>query len=156
MPRRTEISAGLLIFRIRGGIEVLLAHPGGPFWAKRDEAAWTIPKGVVESGDELLATAQREFTEETGLVAPGPFLPLPRVKQKSGKIVHAFACEADLDVSACRSNTFEMEWPPMSGRTQHFPEVDQVAYFDLPTASWKIHKYQKPFLDALALKLAER
>src|SRR6185312_16941998 len=116
MGRKSEISAGLLVYRNSAVIEVLLAHPGGPYWARKDAGAWTIPKGLVEPGDELLATAQREFTEETGFVARGPFVPLAPVKQKSGKIVHAFAAEGDFDSAALTSNTFELEWPPKSGR----------------------------------------
>src|SRR5689334_13652727 len=111
MGRRSEVSAGLLVYR-RGhdGPEYLLAHPGGPYWARKDNGAWTIPKGLVESGHTLLATAEREFLEETGLRPAGPFIRLPPVKQKSGKTVHAFAVEASLDLSAFRSNSFQMEW----------------------------------------------
>src|SRR5471032_1759043 len=115
MPRSTDVSAGLLVYRRTNGVEILLAHPGGPFWAGKDEGVWTIPKGLVES-DDLLACARREFTEETGLTVAGPFVPLAPVKQKSGKTVHAFAAEADLDLTNSRSNLFEMEWPPRSGR----------------------------------------
>jgi predicted NUDIX family NTP pyrophosphohydrolase len=154
MSRTIEISAGLLAFRRPAVLEVLLAHPGGPFWAKKDEGAWTIPKGVVEPGDDLLATAQREFTEETNLVAQGPFLALDAVKQKSGKIVHAWAFEADLDLTPFASNTFEMEWPPRSGRRQRFPEIDRIAYFPLPVAMVKILSYQQPWLQELERRLA--
>src|SRR5215469_2441029 len=113
MGRRNEISAGLLAFRRRGDqLEVLLAHPGGPFWAKKDDGAWTIPKGLVEPGDDLLSAARREFTEETNLVAEGAMLALAPVNQRSGKVVHAFAFEADLKLDTFASNTFEMEWPP--------------------------------------------
>ena len=150
MGRKSEISAGLLAFRRRPACEVLLAHPGGPYWARKDDGAWTIPKGLVEPGAELLATAQREFTEETGLVAAGPFIALAPVRQKSGKVVHAFALEADFDLAGFRSLTFELEWPPKSGRRQFFPEVDRIAYFDLVTARRKILSYQLPFLDELA------
>src|SRR5438105_7648048 len=131
MSRKTEISAGLLVYRRKPHLEVLLAHPGGPFWAKKDEGVWTIPKGLVESGD-LLACARREFTEETGLAVAGPFVPLSPVKQKSGKVVHGFAAEADLDLACCRSNHFDLEWPSRSGHWKSFPEVDRVAYFDVP------------------------
>jgi predicted NUDIX family NTP pyrophosphohydrolase len=154
MSRTVEISAGLLAFRRRPALEVLLAHPGGPFWAKKDDGAWTIPKGLVESGDDLLATAQREFTEETNLVAPGPFVALDAVRQKSGKIVHAWAFEADLDLAPFASNTFEMEWPPRSGRRQHFPEIDRVVYVPLPVAMVKILSYQQPWLRELERLLA--
>src|SRR5215475_10659712 len=133
MSRRAQVSAGLLAYRRTDRLEFLLAHPGGPFWAKRDAGAWSIPKGLVESGD-LLACARREFTEETGLVADGEFMPLKAVKQKSGKTVHAFALPADLDLSNSRSNYFQAEWPPRSGKLKSFPEVDRVAYFDLGTA----------------------
>ncbi len=146
MRRRADISAGLLAFRRASELEVLLAHPGGPFWAKRDDGAWTIPKGLAEADADLLATAQREFTEETNLIAVGDFIPLTAVKQKGGKAVHAWAFEADLDLAAFASNTFEIEWPPRSGRKQHFPEVDRVGYFTLPAAMVKIIAYQRPFL----------
>jgi predicted NUDIX family NTP pyrophosphohydrolase len=154
MPRKPDISAGLLVFRRRAELEVLLAHPGGPFWAKKDDGAWTIPKGVVETGADLLATAQREFTEETNLPADGPFLALMPAKQKSGKLVHAFACEADLDLATFASNTFEMEWPPRSNQRRSFPEIDRIAYFALPEAMTKIIGYQQPFLRELEAKTA--
>ena len=152
MSRQSQVSAGILAYRRNNGLEVLLAHPGGPFWAKKDAGAWSIPKGLVESGD-LLACAQREFTEETGLVAEGEFIPLNPVRQKSGKTVHAFAVAADFDLTDCRSNFFEIEWPPRSGKRKRFPEVDQVGYFDLATARQKILPYQQPFITELAEKL---
>ena len=152
MSRQSQVSAGILAYRRTERLEVLLAHPGGPFWTKKDAGAWSIPKGLVESGD-LLACARREFTEETGLVADGEFIPLTPVKQKSGKTVHAFAIAADFDLSNCRSNFFEIEWPPRSGKVKSFPEVDQVGYFDLATAREKILPYQEPFLTELAQKL---
>ncbi len=154
MRRSAEISAGLLAFRRRDAIEVLLAHPGGPFWAKKDDAAWTIPKGLVEPGADLLATARREFAEETNFAAAGTFLPLTPVKQKSGKVVHAWAFAADLDLSSFASNTFEIEWPPKSGRRQRFPEIDRIAYFALPIAAIKILAYQRPWLRELEQRLA--
>jgi predicted NUDIX family NTP pyrophosphohydrolase len=158
MPRTAEISAGLLVFRRVNGLEVLLAHPGGPFWAKKDDGVWTIPKGVAEPGDDLLATAQREFSEETNLpldlAADSELIALAPVKQKSGKIVHAFAIEADLDLTPFASNSFEIEWPPKSGRRQSFPEIDRLAYFILPVATAKIFPYQKPFLREIAKRLA--
>jgi predicted NUDIX family NTP pyrophosphohydrolase len=150
MRRNPEISAGLLAFRRRHTLEVLLAHPGGPFWAKKDDGAWTIPKGVAEPGVDLLATAQREFTEETNLTATGDFITLAPVRQRSGKLVYAFALEADLDLTAFKSNTFELEWPPKSGRRQSFPEVDRIAYFTLPVAIVKIIAYQQPLLREFA------
>jgi predicted NUDIX family NTP pyrophosphohydrolase len=149
MRRRAEISAGLLAFRLRNELEVLLAHPGGPFWAKKDDGAWTIPKGVVEPGADLLNTARREFKEETNLTAAESLMPLTPVKQKSGKAVHVWAFEADLDLTAFASNTFELEWPPKSGRKQDFPEIDRIAYFTLPTAMTKIIAYQQPLLREL-------
>jgi predicted NUDIX family NTP pyrophosphohydrolase len=154
MPRSKEISAGLLVFRRTGaGIEVLLGHPGGPFWVKKDDGAWTIPKGLVESGDDLLSAARREFSEETNLVIDGEVFALSPVNQKSGKVVHAFACEADFELDAFASNTFEIEWPPRSGRRQSFPEVDHIAYFVLPIAMKKIIAYQQPFLRELESRL---
>jgi len=131
---------------------VLLVHPGGPYWRKRDEGAWSIPKGVVVS-DDLLACARREFNEETGLTAEGTFVALTPARQKSGKIVHAFALESDFDLSRVTSNTFEMEWPPRSGRMQNFPEVDRAAWFDLATARKKILPGQRPFIEELVKKL---
>ena len=116
MRRSVEISAGLLAFRRRIGLEVLLGHPGGPFWLKKDEGAWTIPKGITDPAADLLTTAQREFREETNLTITGNFIALTLVKQRSGKAVHAWAVEADLDLASFASNSFEIEWPPRSGR----------------------------------------
>ena len=153
MRRSKEISAGLLAFRRRSEPEVLLAHPGGPFWAKKDDGVWTIPKGLVDPGEDLLATARREFTEETNLTARGEMIALAPVNQKSGKAVHAFGFEADFDLSRFASNTFEIEWPPKSGQRKSFPEVDRVAYFALPVAMIKILPYQQPFLRELEKRL---
>ena len=153
MRRTNEISAGLLAFRRRDGVEVLLGHPGGPFWAKKDDAAWTIPKGMVEPGDDLVAAARREFAEETNLRPHGELIALTPVNQKSGKTVHAFAFEADFDLQAFASNTFEMEWPPKSGQRQSFPEIDRIAWFALPVAMTKIIAYQQPFLRELERRL---
>jgi len=155
MSRRSEISAGILTFRRGPQLEFLLAHPGGPYWRNKDDGAWSIPKGNVESGD-LLACAKREFNEETGLVAAGPFIALSPLRQKSGKIVHAFALEADFDLIAFSSNTFEMEWPPRSGKHESFPEVDRVAYFRLATARRKILPGQRPFIEELVQQLKEK
>jgi predicted NUDIX family NTP pyrophosphohydrolase len=149
MRRRSETSAGLLAFRRRDELEVLLAHPGGPFWAKKDDGGWTIPKGLAESDADLLATAKREFTEETNLVAAGDFIALRPVAQKSGKVVHAWALAADFDLTGFASNTFELEWPPRSGRKQRFPEIDRIAYFSMPIAAVKILAYQLPPLREL-------
>jgi predicted NUDIX family NTP pyrophosphohydrolase len=154
MSRRTEISAGILAFRRRSGLEVLLGHPGGPFWRSRDEGAWSIPKGVVVSGD-LLACAKREFNEETGLTAAGDFLPLKPVRQKSGKLVHVFALEADFDLAGFCSNAFEMEWPPRSGKLASFPEVDRIAYFTVAVARRKILPGQRPFIEELLALLKD-
>ena len=153
MPRARQVSAGVLAFRCRPELEVLLAHPGGPFWAKKDAGAWTIPKGLVEPGDELIAAARREFTEETSLVAQGDMIELAPVVQKSGKLVHAFALEADFDISQFVSNTFALEWPPKSGRRQSFPEIDRIAYFTLPMAKQKIIAYQLPLLAELERRI---
>jgi len=152
--RRREISAGILAFRRKTTLEVLLAHPGGPFWAKEDDGAWTIPKGLLEPGDDLIAAARREFTEETNLAAKGELIALTPVNQKSGKAVHAFAVEADFELGAFASNTFEIEWPPKSGRRQSFPEIDRIAYFALPTAKTKIIAYQLPLLLELEARVA--
>jgi predicted NUDIX family NTP pyrophosphohydrolase len=153
MRRSKDISAGLLAFRRRSELEVLLAHPGGPFWAKKDDGAWTIPKGLLEPGDDLVAAARREFSEETGLTASGDLIALEPVNQKSGKVVHAFAFEADFDLAGFASNSFEIEWPPKSGRRQSFPEIDRVAYFTLDLAMTKIIAYQQPLLRELEERL---
>ena len=155
MSRTSNISAGLVAFRRKNRLEVLLAHPGGPFWARKDDGAWTIPKGLAEPGADLLATARREFTEETNLPAVGDFIGLAPVKQKRGKIVHAFAFEADFDLASFASNTFEIEWPPRSGRRQSFPEIDRVAYFPLAAARIKILSYQLPLLQELEQRTSE-
>src|SRR5262249_8289745 len=149
VSRKTEVSAGLLVYRETKDVEVLLAHPGGPFWAKKDAGVWTIPKGQVDPGEELLAAATREFTEETGFTARGPFTPLRAVTQKSGKVVHAFACAGDFDPDRLVSNTFETEWPPRSGRRRSFPEIDRLVWLALEAARAKILAYQLPFLDEL-------
>ena len=148
-------SAGLLMFRrAPGGVEVLLAHPGGPFWSRRDEGAWTLPKGEIDPGEDPLAAARREFLEETGFQSVPPFLPLGELRQKSGKRITAWAFEGDADPSQLNSNLFEMEWPPRSGRMQSFPEVDRVDWFTLPQARAKLLPGQAPFLEALELVLA--
>ncbi|MGE3273532.1 MAG: NUDIX domain-containing protein [Vicinamibacterales bacterium] len=144
-------SAGLLLYRHREGrLEVLLIHPGGPYWARRDEGAWSIPKGTPEPGEDLITTARREFAEETGFAAPGPAIPLGSIRQKAGKVVHAWAVEGDADPAALSSNTFEMEWPPRSGRRQVFPEVDRCAWLDLDAARAKMLPAQAAFLDRLS------
>jgi predicted NUDIX family NTP pyrophosphohydrolase len=142
-----EKSAGLLVYRRTGaGVEFLLAHPGGPFWARRDEGAWSIPKGLIDEGEETLAAAQREFEEEIGRTVEGDFRPLAPLKQKSGKLVHAWMVEADLDLDSFRSNLFEMEWPRRSGRMQAFPEVDRVGWFGPDEALVKILPGQAGFI----------
>ncbi len=150
------LSAGLLLHRTRdGALEVLLAHPGGPFWAKRDEGAWSIPKGELDEGEDPLAGARREFAEELGAAPPdGEPLALGEVRLKSRKRVVAWALEGDFDPAALRSNTFEMEWPPRSGRLQAFPEVDRVAWFDVETARAKLLPAQVPLLEALVAAVA--
>lgn len=148
MPR---MSAGLLLYRAGvDGVEVLIGHPGGPFWARKDEASWSIPKGEYTEDEDPLAAARREFVEEVGLEVPdGPCLALPPVKQSGGKIVTAFAIEADLDVTNSVSNTFEMEWPKGSGKIKEFPEMDRMAWFSVAEAHVKLLKGQRPLLDAL-------
>jgi predicted NUDIX family NTP pyrophosphohydrolase len=155
-PRKERISAGILLWRRRDGrLEVLLGHPGGPFFAKKNADQWTVPKGEVEAGEELLAVARREFAEETGHEAPvGPLIELGDIRQKGGKLVIAWAVEGDLDPANATSNLFEMEWPPHSGRIQKFPEIDRVEWFDLPTAHGKIKATQRPLLDRLDAALA--
>jgi predicted NUDIX family NTP pyrophosphohydrolase len=148
-------SAGILLYRLTGeGPEVLLVHPGGPFWAKRDDGAWSIPKGEYAEDDDPLASALREFEEETGTpLEPGELVELGSVKQKSGKVVVAWATRGDLDAEAIRSNTFAMEWPPRSGRTAEFPEVDRAGWFDPPAARRKLVAAQAAFVDRLLERL---
>jgi len=146
---RAKESAGILLFRRRPGIEVFLAHPGGPFWARRDAGAWTIPKGLVDAGESAPDAARREFEEETGVAVAGELIALGQVRMKSGKIVKAWAVEGDADPATTRSNTVEIEWPPRSGRVRAYPEVDRCAWFDLATARGRIHPSQAPFLDRL-------
>ena len=144
-------SAGLLIFRRReGGIEVLLVHPGGPFWRNKDVGAWQIPKGLIEPGEDAAVAGRREAEEELGLVLAGELVPLGEIKQAGGKIVEAFALEHDLAAEAIRSNMFEMEWPQRSGRMQSFPEVDAARWFGLDEARAMMLESQRPLLDRLA------
>jgi predicted NUDIX family NTP pyrophosphohydrolase len=144
-------SAGLLLYRVRDGrLEVLIAHMGGPFWARKDERAWSIPKGEYPDDEDPLAAAKREFEEELGSPPPdGPARPLGEIRQSSGKRVIAWAVEGDLDPTHIRSNTFTTEWPPRSGRTAEFPEIDRAEWVDLPTARRKLVKGQVALLDAL-------
>jgi len=149
-----QVSAGLLLFRRRGNsLEIFLAHPGGPFWKNRDEGAWTIPKGLADEGEDLLAAARREFEEETGIRAQEPFLPLGSVKQKAGKVVHAWAFEGDVDPAAIKSNMTQVEMPRGSGRWMTVPEIDRCQWFDLATAAVKINPAQAAFIDRLKAAL---
>jgi predicted NUDIX family NTP pyrophosphohydrolase len=147
-----KLSAGLLVFREgAAGIEVLLVHPGGPFWAKRDDGAWSIPKGEYGPGEDPFEVARREFLEELGVEPPDPAaaIHLGEVRQSNGKVVTAWALPGDVDVSLVRSNTFTMEWPPRSGRVQEFPEVDRAEWFDPVTARRKLIAAQAAFVDRL-------
>jgi predicted NUDIX family NTP pyrophosphohydrolase len=143
-------SAGILLYRRRAGeLEVLLVHPGGPFWAKKDAGAWSIPKGEIGEGEDPIAVARREFREETGSAIDGQLVALSPVVQRGGKTVHAWAVEGDFDVATLASNSFEMEWPPRSGRRRAFPEVDRAEWFRLPLAREKLLAAQCAFLDEL-------
>ena len=150
-------SAGLLLYRVRDGVvEVLLGHPGGPFFARKDDGVWTVPKGEYEPDEEPLAAALREFTEEIGTAPPdGDPVPLGETKQSNGKLAVVWALEGDLDVTEIDCNLFEMEWPPRSGRLQSFPELDRAGWFDLPTARRKAFASQGPFFDRLEQHLSE-
>jgi predicted NUDIX family NTP pyrophosphohydrolase len=149
-------SAGILLYRLGvAGPEVLLVHPGGPVWARRDAGAWSIPKGEYGDGDDPIACARREFEEETGTaLPPGDLIELGSVIQKGGKVVSAWAAEGDLDAEAIRSNTFRMEWPPRSGRWRTFPEVDRAGWFDVGAAREKVNPAQAELLDRLLERLA--
>jgi predicted NUDIX family NTP pyrophosphohydrolase len=153
MPVRTSSkiqSAGLLLFRQGDkNVQVLLGHPGGPFWSRKDQGAWTIPKGVIGPSESPLSAAQREFAEETGYRPGGEAIPLGSAKQPGGKVVHVWAIEEDWDPANLQSNTFEMEWPPRSGRRQSFPEIDRASWFSVAEARLKILKGQAGFLDYL-------
>jgi predicted NUDIX family NTP pyrophosphohydrolase len=144
-------SAGILLYRFRpAGPEVLLVHPGGPFWARKDEGAWSIPKGLVEPGEDVLAAAQREFAEETGCRPEGEAVALGDFRQPGGKLVTVFAIAGDFDLAGFASNSFTLEWPPRSGRQAEFPEADRAGWFALPAARVKILKGQIPILTAFA------
>jgi len=149
-------SAGLLLFREASGcLEVFLVHPGGPYWAKKDDGAWSIPKGEFDDTEDPLAAAKREFAEETGFTVEGEMSPLEPLRQPSGKLVYAWAIEKDLNPSELKSNTFSMEWPPKSGRLQEFPEVDRAAWFAVGEARRKILKGQTGFLVQLQRKCGD-
>lgn len=154
MSKRSTISAGMLLFRRRAaGLELFLAHPGGPFWKGRDAGAWTIPKGVLDEGEEPIAAARREFIEETGIVPVEPFIELGSIRQKAGKIVHAWAWEGDADPATVVSNTMRSEWPRGSGRWVTYPEVDRCAWFDPGTARQKLNAAQAELIDRLVSAL---
>ncbi|HXK23809.1 MAG TPA: NUDIX domain-containing protein [Myxococcota bacterium] len=154
MPR---VSAGLLLYRLaRGGLQVLLVHPGGPFFARKDLGAWSIPKGEAEPGEDLLAVALRELAEETGFAAEGSALPLGLIRQAGGKLVHGFAMQGDADPGRLRSNEFELEWPKGSGRRRTFPEVDRAEWFDLDEARRRLNPAQVAFLERLVAELEDR
>jgi predicted NUDIX family NTP pyrophosphohydrolase len=156
----SKVSAGILLYRLRAGqLEVFLVHPGGPYWARKDEGAWSIPKGELEPGDDALTRARQEFREETGAdVGAGvgrDFFPLTPVRQAGGKFVHAWAVAGDFDPAGLRSNTFTMEWPPRSGRQAAFPEVDRGAWLGLAEAQQKLIPAQRAWLDELSRVLDE-
>jgi predicted NUDIX family NTP pyrophosphohydrolase len=152
-----QTSAGCLMYRVVGDenlLEVLLVHPGGPYWRHKDDGVWTIPKGNLEPGEDLQAAAIREFTEETGLIPEEPFVSLGEIRHRSGKRVHAWAFRGTCDPGLIRSNTFEIEWPPRSGRREKFPEVDRAAFFTLALARQKILPAEEPFVNRLEQNFA--
>jgi predicted NUDIX family NTP pyrophosphohydrolase len=154
MPKQ---SAGLLVYRnTAGGIEFLLVHPGGPFWKNKDEGAWSIPKGEFTTGEDPLKAARREFHEEIGTEIEGTFMPLEPIKQRSGKTVHAWLVEADVDASQARGNSFTIEWPPKSGKMQEFSEVDRAEWFDKAAAARKINPAQQSLLEQAAKLIISR
>lgn len=153
MPQR---SAGLLMHRrVAGALEFLLVHPGGPFWARKDEGAWSIPKGLYEEGEDPLAAAKREFREETGSAADGECIPLGEFRLPSGKLLRVWAVEGDFEVSALTSNLFEMEWPPKSGKSANFPEVDRAGWFTPDVARAKVTSGQRQVIDAAVIALTD-
>lgn len=154
MSKRKKQSAGLLMYRMQGNaVEVFLVHPGGPIWAKKDKGAWTIPKGQYDSDEEPIAAAQREFEEETSFIAAGPFVELGSIRQKSGKIVTAWAFAGDCDPAELVSNTCKIEWPPRSGKRVEIPEIDRGQWFSLERARKYVREEQGPLLERLALLL---
>ena len=155
---RSRISAGLVLYRLCGGLEIFIAHPGGPLFTCKDDGHWTIPKGEVEPGEDLLATAIREFEEEVGLAIDplSKFIPLGTIQQKGGKIVHAWAVKGNIDeLHPLRSNTFTMEWPPSSGTMREFPEVDRAQFFSVAVAKLKLKSTQVPLLERLEQLIRE-
>jgi predicted NUDIX family NTP pyrophosphohydrolase len=154
--RRSASSAGILLYRRVGSkLEVLLVHPGGPYWRRKDHGSWSIPKGEMNAGEDAGTAAIREFGEETGIALTGSLEPLGEIRQRAGKRVFGFAVEGDLDVQTIKSNSFEIEWPPRSGKMQAFPEIDRAEWFDLPAAHEKVLEGQRPFLDRLAERLGQ-
>lgn len=150
MKKPPRVSSGLLLYRqAPAGLEVFLAHPGGPFWAKKDAGAWSIPKGLVDPGEDLLSAARREFEEETGIRPDGDLQPLGSVRQKAGKVIHAWALEGDANPGRITSNPVEIEWPPGSGKTQSIPEIDRCAWFDAAAAKERINPAQVEFITRL-------
>jgi predicted NUDIX family NTP pyrophosphohydrolase len=150
------VSAGMLLYRRQAGVlQVFIAHPGGPFWARRDEGAWTIPKGIVNEGEDLLDAARREFREETSIEPRAPFLPLGSIRQRAGKTVHAWAWEGDADATTIVSNTTQSEWPRGSGKWVTYPEVDRCGWFDVETARVKMNAAQSEFLDRLIVAISD-
>jgi predicted NUDIX family NTP pyrophosphohydrolase len=157
VKKKSNVSAGLLLFRRNSGrLEVLLAHPGGPFWKKKDAGAWSIPKGLVRIDEDPFAAAQREFAEETGFRPAGPFISLGVIRQKAGKEVHGWACEGDIDAATTKSNTMWVEWPPRSGTRIAIPEVDRCEWFSAALARDKLNSAQVEFIDRLEEALAPR
>jgi len=158
MAPRGKQSAGILVYRLaKESLEVLLVHPGGPFWAKKDDGAWFIPKGEINAGEAPLAAAQREFNEELGFDAPaGDPLELGTVKNKGGKLIYCWALPGSCDLSAFHSNTFRLEWPPRSGKEREFPEVDRAQYFGVEEATRKMHPAELPLLERLLTRLREQ
>ncbi len=150
-------SAGILLYRFKDGqLQVMLVHPGGPFWTKKDKGAWSIPKGICEEDEVAIEAAKREFREETGFDIDGSFIDLGELRQSSGKIVHAWALEGDLDTGKIKSNTFQMEWPRGSGRIRQYPEIDKGEWFSIDVAKEKIVKGQRGFLKRLLEELSDR
>ena len=155
MAKRPNVSAGLLLYRrSQNGLEVFLAHPGGPFWKDKELGAWTIPKGVIDPDEDPLDAARREFAEETGITPEGPFVPLGSIRQRAGKTIHAWAWEGDADADRTTSNEMRTEWPRGSGRWITFPEVDRCAWFDRTTAKTRINPAQAELIDRLESLLA--
>jgi predicted NUDIX family NTP pyrophosphohydrolase len=151
-----KLSAGIVLYRKRGtGIEVFIVHPGGPFWARKDDGAWSIPKGEYAEGEDPLPVAKREFYEETGFEVSGSCVELPPARQPSGKIIRAWAVEGDVDAASIRSNSFILEWPPKSGRVQNFPEVDRALWCELALARTKLIPGQRILLDSLEEKIQQ-